>query len=267
MKLTVLTDNAARIDVYCLAEPGVCYAVEDGGRHILFDTGYSDVYVRNAETLGLDLARTDAVVLSHGHDDHTGGLAALPRTRTRPALYACPDVFAPRREGGVPIGSPLTREQAAERFDLRLSREPVWLTERLVFLGAIPRVWEFEPPEPVGEVFLEGVWQPDTVADDSALAYRGRDGLTVVTGCSHAGVCNVVEHAKRVCGEERVAGVIGGFHLMTASPRARRTAEYLAQYRGAKLRPSHCTCFAARAAIHRLAPVEEVCVGDVLDIP
>lgn len=267
MKLTVLTDNATRIDVYCLAEPGVCYAIEEGGRHILFDTGYSDVYLRNAETLGLDLRKTDAVVLSHGHNDHTGGLACFPETARRPALYAHPDVFAPRRADGEDIGSPLTRSQAAERFDLRLSRAPVAVTERLTFLGEIPRTLDFEPPEAIGEICADGVWQPDTIPDDSALVYRGRDGLTVVTGCSHAGICNILAYAREACGEERVAGVIGGFHLMTDSPRAARTADWLAQCRGARLRPCHCTCFAARAAIHRLAPVEEVCVGDVLDIP
>lgn len=267
MKLTVLTDNSSRIDVYCLAEPGVCYAIEDGGTHILFDTGYSDVYVRNARTLGLDLSLTDAVVLSHGHNDHTGGLACFPETKGRPTLFAHPGVFAPRRADGSMIGSPLTQEQATERFTLRLSRTPVRVTERLTFLGGIPRTQAFEPPEAIGEVFLDGAWRPDTMADDSALVYRGRDGLSVITGCSHAGICNILSYAKAVCGEERIAAVIGGFHLMTDSPRVTSTAQWLAQRRIAQLCPSHCTCFAARAAIHRLTPVREVCVGDTFDIP
>ncbi len=267
MRLTVLTENASRIDVYCLAEPAVCYAIEDDGRRILFDTGYSDVYARNAKTLGLDLSLTDAVVLSHGHNDHTGGLAFFPETAARPELYAHPDVFAPKRAAGEDIGSPLTREQAAERFTLRLSREPVQLTERLTFLGEIPRTMDFEPDDPIGEVCLDGAWREDRLADDSALVYRGQDGLTVITGCSHAGICNIVAYAKSVCGDERLAGVIGGFHLLESSPRIRRTADFLVRCRPMHLRPSHCTCFAARAAIHRVIPVEEVCVGDTLDIP
>ena len=268
MRLTVLTENAARIDVYCLAEPAVCYAIEDEGRRILFDTGYSDVYLRNAETLGVDLSLTDAVVLSHGHNDHTGGIACFPQTAKRPELYAHPDVFLPKRaENGEDIGSPLTREQAGERFTLRLSREPVRVTKRLTFLGEIPRTLDFEPQEPIGEVCRDGAWQSDLLTDDSALVYRGQDGLTVITGCSHAGICNIVAYAKQICGDERLAGVIGGFHLPEPSPRVRRTLEYLVHCRPLRLRPSHCTCFAARASLHRAMPLDEVCVGDVFDIP
>lgn len=267
MKLTVLTENATRIDVYCLAEPGVCYAIEDGGELVLFDTGYSDVYVRNARTLGLDLSATGDVVLSHGHNDHTGGLAFFPGTQARPALYAHPGVFLPRRADGAEIGSPLTQAQAAERFDLRLSREPVAVTERLTFLGEIPRTLPFEPPEAIGEVFADGAWRSDLLLDDSALVYKGQEGLTIITGCSHAGVCNIISYAREICGEERVAGVIGGFHLTEATSRAARTGSWLAQNRVARPRPSHCTCFAACAVIHRAVPVQEVCVGDVFDIP
>lgn len=75
MKLTVLVDNNTYIDQYYLGEPGVSYFIEDCGIRILFDTGYSDVYVRNAKKMGIDLSELDAVVLSHGHNDHTGGLA------------------------------------------------------------------------------------------------------------------------------------------------------------------------------------------------
>ncbi len=267
MRLTVLTENTARIDVYCLAEPAVCYAIEDEGRHILFDTGYSDVYLRNAKKLGLDLSRTDTVVLSHGHNDHTGGLACFPQTAARPELFAHPDVFAPRRENGEDIGSPLTHEQAAERFTLRLSREPIQITERLTFLGEIPRRLDFEPQDAIGEICRGGEWEDDLLADDSALVYRGQDGLSIITGCSHAGICNILAYAREVCGDERVACIIGGFHLLESSPRIRRTADYIVHCRPMRLRPSHCTCFAARAALHRAVPVEEVCVGDVMDIP
>ena len=74
MKLTILTDNTTRIDEYYLGEPGVSYYIEDGERKILFDTGYSDVYLQNAKKLGIDLKQVDTVVLSHGHNDHTRGL-------------------------------------------------------------------------------------------------------------------------------------------------------------------------------------------------
>ncbi|MBE6990658.1 MAG: MBL fold metallo-hydrolase [Ruminococcaceae bacterium] len=266
MKLTILTDNTTRIDAYYLGEPGVSYYLEDEGRRILFDTGYSDVYVRNAAAMGIDLSAVDTVVLSHGHDDHTGGLVHLPPPVARPRLYAHPDVFLPRRWGGQSIGAPWTEEQAAERFDLRLTAEPAEVTPRLIFLGQIPRTQPFEPDRAIGERLTDGGWQPDCLPDDSALVYRGEEGLTVITGCSHAGICNIIEQAIRVCGDERIAGVIGGFHLLELSDRVRGTAAYLRRRHPRRLCPCHCTCFAARAAIHSAVPVEEVCVGDMLEI-
>ncbi|MBQ1439018.1 MAG: MBL fold metallo-hydrolase [Solobacterium sp.] len=77
MKLTVLTDNNTIIDRYYLGEPALSFYLEDGDRRILFDTGYSDVFLRNAEALGIDLHAITDIVLSHGHNDHTGGLRYL----------------------------------------------------------------------------------------------------------------------------------------------------------------------------------------------
>ena len=92
MKLTVLVDNATIIDRYFLAEPAVSYLLEDGGARILLDTGYSDVFLKNARAMGIDLSRVTDIVLSHGHNDHTGGLAAyfaaFPQTRVRLCIRA-----------------------------------------------------------------------------------------------------------------------------------------------------------------------------------
>ena len=74
MKLTVLCDNTTRIDGYYLGEPGASYYLEDGDTRILFDTGYSDVFMKNAKKMGIDLNGVNKIVLSHGHNDHTGGL-------------------------------------------------------------------------------------------------------------------------------------------------------------------------------------------------
>lgn len=265
MKLTVLTDNTTRIDAYYLGEPGACYLIETGDRKILFDTGYSDVYARNAAAMGVDLATVDTVVLSHGHNDHTGGLRYLPPSGMHRLLYAHPDVFLPRRWEGESIGSPLDLQAAEAAFDLRLSRESAEVAPGLTFLGQVPRRTAHETPLAIGEILRDGRWQPDYIEDDSALVYRGREGLTIITGCSHSGICNIVEQAKSICGDSRIAGIVGGFHLMKLSRRTAATASYLSALRPGRLCPCHCTCFAARAAIHALTPVEEVCVGDVLE--
>ena len=265
MKLTVLCDNTTRIDAYYLGEAGASYYLEDGDTRILFDTGYSDVYLRNAEKLGINLNRTTAIVLSHGHNDHTGGLVHFPDGQRLP-LYAHPEVFAPKRFDGEDIGSPITKDAAAQRFDLRLSAQPVRLTERLTYLGQIPRSSSYESRYAIGERLTEDGWQPDFLPDDTALAYRGKDGLWIITGCSHSGITNITEYAKSVCGEDRICGIIGGFHLLKMSRQTEQTVRWLEKLRPAHLRPCHCTCFHARAAIHAAVPIEETCVGDVLKI-
>ena len=268
MKLTILTDNNVPLDSLCCGEAGACYYLEDDGHRILFDTGFTDVCVRNAGTMGIDLTALDTVVLSHGHDDHSGGLRSLPRAAGRPRLIAHPDVLRPKRweGGGDSIGIPVSREELEKRYELFLSAEPVAITSRLLFLGQIPRENQFEEDYTLGETLTDVGWQPDYMLDDSAIVYRGREGLTVITGCSHAGICNIIEHARHICSDDRVVGVIGGFHLRTMSPRVTRTAEYLKSLHPKRMCPCHCTSFAARAAIHQLIPVEDVGAGTTMEI-
>ena len=210
MRLTVLTDNTARIDAYYLAEAGVSYYIQDGGKNILFDTGYSDVYVRNAEAMQIDLRQLDMIVFSHGHNDHTGGLRYLPEDIRDIRVLAHPDAFKPKRYDGESIGTPIELALLASRFRLEPSSVPVALTDRLFFLGEIPRTNSFENTAPIGERLFNGIWESDYVLDDSALVYCGEDGLTIITGCSHSGICNITEYAKAVCGDDRIAGIIGG---------------------------------------------------------
>lgn len=262
MKLTVLCDNNSRIDAYYLAEPGVSYYIECDGKKILFDTGYSDVYLRNAQALGIDLSKLDAAAISHGHIDHTGGLPYLPEGDNKLPLYGCPGIFEPKRDEDGDNGAPISYEEAAARFDLRLSAQPTAITEHLWHLGEIPRVTDFECRRPFGERFSEGEWKEDYMMDDSALVYVGEEGLTIITGCSHCGICNIVEQAKKVFHEDRIAGIIGGFHMLRVTSRVGKTVEYLQKQHVKKLCPCHCTAFHARAAIHAAAPIEEICVAD-----
>jgi len=258
MKLTVLADNCTYTDQYLLGEPAFSCWLEDGETRVLFDTGYSDAFLRNAGTLGLPVEAADFVVLSHGHNDHTGGLRPLMDAlgERRPALVAHPGALEPKRDGALDIGCPVTEAELSERFDLRLTREPLWLTDRLVFLGEIPEL--VEPRTTVG-VLANG--SPDRCLDDSALAFRGEYGLYVVTGCSHSGICNILEYAKEVTGSKRVAGVLGGFHLLHRDERCRRAITYLARESIPELWPCHCISFKVRAEFDRQMEIGDAGVG------
>jgi len=207
VKIIVLVDNNTFIDRYFIAEPGVSYYIESEGKKILFDVGYSDVFLVNARKLGINLLDVDMIVLSHGHLDHTWGLSHLIRffneahiegmNARRPTLIAHPMVFASRSYKSDPkVGSLLKEETLGKFFDLKLNRDPVNLTGELVFLGEIERLNDFEGKQSIGTISIEGVEIPDLIADDSALAYSSTQGLVIVTGCSHSGICNIVEYAR-----------------------------------------------------------------------
>ena len=101
----------------------------------------------------------------------------------------------------------------------------------------------------------------DYVMDDTALVYKSEEGLYIITGCSHSGICNIVEYAKKICKDNRVLGIIGGFHLFELTERVEKTIDYLNKNDLRELYPCHCTSFAVRAEIHKALSVKEVGVG------
>jgi len=277
MRLTVLVDNNTFIDQYLIGEPAVSYYIEAEGKKILFDAGYSDVFLLNAAKLGIDLTRLDMLVLSHGHPDHSWGLAHLLRLYSearasgrmehKPVLVAHPQVFAQRSyQGDLQIGSLLQPLDLAPFFDIQLSKEPVKLTENLTFLGEIERTNDFEAQESLGELRIAGQKFPDWVLDDSALAYRAEGGLVIVTGCSHAGICNIVEQARRVSGVNNVVDIIGGFHLLEPSAKQMEgTVQFLRELQPAQVHACHCTDLYSKMALGKVMNIREVGCGLVLE--
>ena len=273
MKLTVLIDNNTLIDRYLIGEPGVSYLIQEGATQVLFDVGYSNAFITNACKMRLDLLQSDCIVLSHGHIDHTGGLDALIKLYAeaafesmpykRPQLIGHGHVFYDKiLDGSISIGCTVPETTLRHHFNVTLSKTPVWLTDKLVFLGEIVRRHDFENRRPIGTVLTPTGKQPDFMLDDTALAYVGAQGLVIITGCSHAGICNIIDHARSVCGQDKVVDVIGGFHLMR--PLAEQLAGTLAFFR--KLRPKalhacHCVDLAAKIALAGSANLKEVGVG------
>ena len=234
MKFSVLSDAKA-VDGYG-SEHGLSFLIEVDHKKFLFDTGASDLYLRNAEKLGLNMAELDAIVLSHGHFDHGNGLQYI---KEKP-LVCHPDCFVKRyrKSGKGYLGLALSEREIRKRFDLKTSREPVQLSEHLFFLGEVPRDNDFESQHTKYQL-EDG--SEDFIRDDSGLACISEGRLVVFSGCAHSGICNMVEHARKVTGIKQVHAVIGGFHLKQVNWQTKRTIVYLKELRVKRIYPSHCT--------------------------
>jgi 7,8-dihydropterin-6-yl-methyl-4-(beta-D-ribofuranosyl)aminobenzene 5'-phosphate synthase len=279
ISLTVLVDNTTLTDRYFSGEPGLSFLIETDGKKILFDTGYSDLFLQNAQKMGINLLDLDMVVLSHGHLDHSGGLFPLIRHMTRsiiegfpvkkPLLVAHPWCFYPRPKSPVPdTGTVLSEQELSRFFDVITTTIPRHLTTNLVFLGEIERAFKFEQVDPGTRKIImpDGAAKEDRILDDSALAFRTSEGLVIITGCSHAGICNIVEQAKTVCGNSRVIDIIGGLHLLSPEPsRLKKTAEYLRDLQLKSLHACHCTSLSSKIVLAGYCPVQEVGTGMKLE--
>lgn len=263
MKLIVLVDNNTYVDQYYFGEPAVSYYIEDEDIKLLFDVRYSDVFIKNLHALGIQLESVSKIIISHGHDDHTRGLKYFfdQNYNNKISLIAHPEAFHAKVLDKLHIGSPFTTKELEKKCNLAFSSTPKLVSENIVFLGEIPQINNFERRVPIGKKNIDGELIDDFLLDDSALAYRSENGIFIITGCSHSGICNIVEYAKEICEDDRVLGIIGGFHLFELSEQLSETITYFKKNRIKELYPCHCTSFAVRAEIHKNLPVKEVGVG------
>jgi len=149
-----------------------------------------------------------------------------------------------------------------EYFDIKLSKEPVWLQPKLVFLGEIERTLPFEAKNPIGKIHYTDGEKDDFLLDDSALVFKSSEGLVIITGCAHAGVCNTVEYAVKVCGEKRIVDIIGGFHLLEPQEdQLAETVRYFKKLQPSKVHACHCTDLNSKLALSGVVTLKEVGVG------
>lgn len=254
MKITVLSENVAGRN--CLAEFGLSYLV-DADKRILFDTGNSNVFLINAERLGISLSEVDMVVLSHGHWDHGNGLKYFGNK----TLITHPASFSKRynKKDNRYVGIDRTQKEILETYHLITSKIPFSISPEITYLGEIPRRNDFEAKH---TYFTLQDGTEDFVMDDSGLVVNTGKGLVVITGCAHAGICNTVEYACEVAGSDKVLAVFGGFHLKNDDDITAKTIAYLKDKGVERVCPSHCTAFPALAAFSREFKIFQVLTGD-----
>lgn len=248
IKITLVVDNEAPPEL--VAEHGFAAWIDTGNECFLFDTGQGAALIPNAAALGIDLSRARALVLSHGHYDHTGAVRAfLDINPDAPVIYghdatigrfSCrPDEQAPRQIGmAEEVRQALCQLPAERRIVLDVPR---YLRPGIGITGPVPRNSTFE--DTGGPFYLDpDKAQADPITDDLSLWFETSDGLVVLTGCCHSGLVNTVRQAQRISGVTRIRGIIGGLHLLNAGPeRLDATVAFLHECAPDFLLPCHCT--------------------------
>jgi 7,8-dihydropterin-6-yl-methyl-4-(beta-D-ribofuranosyl)aminobenzene 5'-phosphate synthase len=228
--------------------------------------------------LGIPVKDLRAIVISHGHADHHGGLEGLFARYGRPRLPLVihPEAWRERKvvfPTGAEIRLPPPSRADLEAEDLELVEErgqTLLLDDTILVSGQIERVTEFEKGFPIHFARSAGGWQPDPMIwDDQSVIVNVKDkGLVIVSGCSHAGAVNVLRNAQRLTGERRVAGLIGGFHLTGGifEPIIQPTVEAISAANVARVLPAHCTGWKAVHLLARTMPTAFVqpAVGTVV---
>ncbi len=216
MKLTILCDDTIASDRY-ITEHGLSILVEPpSGHRWLLDTGTTDVFLRNSQRMGVSLDDLAGIVISHGHDDHTGGLGFCGTLKGNPPVYGHPYIW--HKQYDVTKGKPLralgmsdaSRGYAAPRF--RPVNGTAKLDEDLYFFTDIPREPGSYSPTG-GKFFNEDGTGPCPMIDDATLVARTPGGLVAIFGCAHAGYVNILKAVRGAFPGERLLSVVGGLHL------------------------------------------------------
>jgi 7,8-dihydropterin-6-yl-methyl-4-(beta-D-ribofuranosyl)aminobenzene 5'-phosphate synthase len=269
LKITVVVDNNVPPGAKgpFRGEHGLSVLLETGVRKVLFDAGPSDIILHNLMLLGVHPKEIDAVVLSHGHYDHTGGLGALlTMAGKRMPVYSHPGVFQLRYSltGGSCryVGIPYTREYLTQiGADFQAVESPVELLPNLWISGAVPRETAYEevdanmviPNQECGCCETPEPYIKDQITDDMALYLRCAEGLMVLGGCAHSGIINMVNHGLKVTGSIKVHGLMGGTHLGPASEAQQNaTLASLQWFAPNFVASNHCTGFAMMAKLSQV---------------
>lgn len=273
MKITILNENLT-YQRGLLCEHGLSLLIEQDGRRWLFDTGQSDVFLRNAERMNVSLEHLDGIILSHGHYDHCGGLKTLLQEKGRqlPPVYVRKEAFEEKyadKRGGEKeeIGIPWERSECQNLHLLMEARteiaDGVWL------LGRIPYTEGLESFSPGMFVLRRGDFERDPMADEQMLVIETDRGLSVFAGCSHPGILNCLHYIRECFPGKKIYSLLAGMHLMHARPeRIQWTIDHLRAWEIEILMPVHCTGIRAISRIREDFPEQykKAECGDVIVI-
>jgi 7,8-dihydropterin-6-yl-methyl-4-(beta-D-ribofuranosyl)aminobenzene 5'-phosphate synthase len=249
-RITIICENSVSVKGG-VGEHGFAAYVETERGNFLFDTGRGEGLIPNLLRFDKDPLSIQKIILSHGHHDHTGGLASILELLGGVEIMAHPDLFSIRyrisqkdgREVRRFVGLKFQRaylESLGGRFTLGKNFREV--TREMFLTGEVPRKNSFEKGDPNLFAEIEGQLVPDPFWDDQSVVIESPKGLVMLFGCAHAGMMNTLEYAIAKTGQERVFAIIGGTHLDFASPsQVEETISILKNFQVERLGVSHCT--------------------------
>jgi 7,8-dihydropterin-6-yl-methyl-4-(beta-D-ribofuranosyl)aminobenzene 5'-phosphate synthase len=223
LELSVLCDDTVMSDEFVTEHGLSILALLPNGHRWLIDTGATDVYLDNARRMGVDMDNLTGIAVTHGHDDHTGGLIFYPRLKGTPPVYGHPYIW--NKSYQIKEGKPVritgmtrhARQYVAPAF--RSVNGVVMLDEDFYFFTDIPREsGSFAPTQ--GNFLNEDGTGPCPIIDDATIVVKTGPGLVVIFGCAHAGYSNILKAVHRQFPDEKLRAIVGGLHFMNADDAA-----------------------------------------------
>lgn len=236
IRIVVLNDDRCFHD-YLQHEHGLSLYIHIDNKAFLLDVGQTDIFMKNALKLNIDLNQIDAIVLSHGHYDHARGLKHYHHYTKLITHPACTIKRISKRTGHDD-SIDMSYQELNQSFNLILTKQPYKIAKNIFFLGEIPRVLDYEAHD-FPTMNIDGT--DDQALDDSGVVIKTSKGIIVISGCAHSGICNTIKYAKKVTDDKRVLAVMGGFHLKQVDVNAYKTIQHMKDQDIENIYLGHCT--------------------------
>lgn len=239
LKITLLSENCSNKSELS-AEHGFSLYIEADNQKIIFDTGASELYIENGEKLGIDFTAVEAVVLSHGHYDHVGGLAKIGGQN----IYCHKDIFLKKYkyEHGryKDIGIAFSEAAYSSNNNLEIN----YVDKEHELFPDVLLLTDFQKKEQKNYFYIvkNNKFVADDFADELIMTFNTNKGLVIITGCAHSGIVNIIERALAVNKTKNIYALLGGFHLSKLTEQEnKQVAEKINEYNIDNIGISHCT--------------------------